>query len=62
MKCGCCDVHPYPFTGAIFRTAAECVKNGRVTPLHPGIAEGVVFVYEFISALLAVACEVAVSE
>ena len=46
----------------IIRTAAEYARDGRVIPLNDSNDEGVAFAYVFISALSAVACEVAVSD
>ena len=59
---GCRALHSYSFAGAIFRTAAECVRNGGVTPLKLVYDEVVVFHVRLHSALLAVANEVAIRE
>ena len=55
-------VDPYPSASRVFGAAEKSIEEGGVAPIDPSNGEGVLFAYDFISASLSVASEVAVGE
>ena len=55
-------VDPYPSASRVFGATEKSIGESGVAPIHPSNGEGVLFVHNFIDALLSVASEVAIGE
>ena len=60
--CGGGVVNPNPSTRCVSRTAEEGVRESRVSTVHAGDRQGVLFPHKFVRTLLVFAGEVAVRE
>ena len=55
-------VDPYPSASRVFGAAEEGIGESGVAPVYPRNGEGVLFLHNFVGALLALASEVAIGE
>ena len=55
-------VYPDPSTSRVLGAAEEDIGEGGVAPVNPSDGEGVLFSYQFVCSLLALAGKVAIGE